>query len=189
MKHRLALLALLSLILPFRGQAADQPPAELRETIRIYNGLLADGYRRQDMNHLRHAATAERAAQAYYHMAALGEGGVKMDSTLRDLAVVDSKQPSPDTAEVTCRERWEYRYLNLATGNASPLLTVNYTSRYRLRRTNEQWQVADLTVLATDRESDAEELSFFNRPADLPPSQSPQGYREPITRPQTKSGP
>jgi len=183
-KHLILLLSLLSLITGCGQKIDQQPPNALHEAIETYNGLLADGYRRLDMNHLVQAATGERALKAYYHMAALGEGGVKMDSALRHLEFAGTKQLAPDKAEVTTKERWEYKYINIENGNTSPLLTVNYTSRYRLVKEKEKWLVAEITILFTDRADDADELAFFKRPAHVPQGSAPKGPLEPIAHPE-----
>jgi len=188
-KHLVVLVSLLSFMAGCGQETDKQPPNVLHETIETYNGLLADGYRRLNMNHLVHAATGERAIKAYYHMAALGEGGVRMDSVLRDLEFVTTKQPGPDEAEVTTREQWEYRYVNIANGNASPLLTVNYTARYRLVRDKEKWLVAQIAILYTDRPSDAGELVFFERPPHVPQGSAQEGNIEPISRPEENLNP
>ncbi|MFH1020807.1 MAG: hypothetical protein V1782_09415 [Pseudomonadota bacterium] len=185
-KHLVVLVSLLSLITGCEQKIGKQPQNALHETVETYNGLLADGYRRMDMNHLTHAATGERAAKAYYHMAALGEGRVKMDSALRNLEFLATKELAPGKAEVTTKERWEYKYIDIKNGKASPRLSVNYTARYRLLKEKEKWLVAEITILYTDRPSDADELAFFKRPAHVPQGSTPEGDLEPIAHPEKK---
>ncbi len=178
------LLFLLLLLVGHDTKFGTPAPEEPREAIRNYNGLLADGYRRLNMNHLVHAATGDRARKAYYHMAALGEGGVKMDSTLRSLEFIATKQLAPDQAEITCQEQWGYAYINLDNGHTSPRLTVNYTARYRMVKERGKWLVADITILNTDRTSDADELSIFKRPDDRPQGSAVEGDGDPLVHPQ-----
>ena len=191
MKYYLSIIGCLFLLVAGCGQKAGEvPPKEnFKETIRIYNGLLADGYRRQNMNHLIHAATEKKATKAYYHMAALGEGGVKMDSNLRELEVIGNKHLADNKAEVTCKERWEYRYINIYNGTSSPLLTANYTTRYRLVKEKEKWLVSSVTILYSDRAKDADVLSFLQRPPKVPQGSVPDhGQLEPIATPQKTTG-
>ncbi|MDH5525115.1 MAG: hypothetical protein OEY01_14150 [Desulfobulbaceae bacterium] len=138
-----------------------------------YNGLLADGYRRQDMNHMIHAATPQRALKAYYHMAALGEGGVKMDSVLKKIEFTEQRDLGENKAQVTSREVWEYRYISIVNGDQSPWRTINYTVRYTMEKDGAKWLVANATILYSDRDSDAGDLDFFNRPADVPQGSVP----------------
>ncbi len=152
---------------------ADGP---LQDAVLHYNTLLADGYRRMNMNQLPQAATGERAAKDYYHMAALGEGRVKMDSFLRSIDFNTIKQVADNKALVTTKENWEYKYINIDSGRGGNTLTIHYTARYQLVKQENNWLVAEITILDTDRASDAAELPFFKRPANIPQGSAPQAH-------------
>jgi hypothetical protein len=163
-------LILLLSLLCFAGCSQEKKQEKknpLHETIVIYNGLLADGYRRQDMNHLIQAATPQRALKAYYHMAAIGEGGVKMDSVLKKIEFTGHKELAADKAQILTKEVWDYRYISNVTGDKSPLRTINYTVRYTLEKNEAKWLVANATILYGDRKSDAADLDFFKRPQEI----------------------
>ena len=183
MKKYLLILMLLPFVLASCSQEKKQEVKNpLHEIIIIYNGLLADGYRRQDLNHMVQAATSRRALKAFYHMAALGEGGVKMDSLLKNIEFTGSKELATGKAQVTTRETWDYRYVSNVTGEKSPLRTINYVVRYTLEKKEERWLVADATILSGDRKSDAGDLDFFNRPPDIPMGSVPREKKSGIKK-------
>jgi len=172
--------------------ASCKPPEnnlqqELQETINTYNGLLADGYRRMDMNHLIQVATPQRARAAYHHMSSLGEGGVKMNSTQLTSDCSQAKQTSPDKAETICKEQWKYQYQAIENNNSTPPISIKYTVRYTLAKKKNKWLVANLAILYSDRNSDADQLSFLKRPANIPIGSAPaNGELSPIIDHQTQ---
>jgi hypothetical protein len=141
----------------------------LQEAVSAYNALLAQGYRSMDMTPLAAAATPDRLMKAYHHMAALGEGGVKMDAAPPEIRFETVKRLSPTEAEVVTRESWRYRYVALQGNQAGRESTVHYTARYRLAHQEGKWLVADLQILATDKTDDSDLLPFLKRPAEESP--------------------
>jgi hypothetical protein len=118
----------------------------LKETIIRYDALLAEGYRSLNMNPLTQAATEQRATKAYHHMAALGEAGVKMESTLRNMKFLKVKTLSKEQAEVNTEEIWDYAYLDIKSGKSLFDNTVTYNLKYDLVKKSDQWLVSDITV-------------------------------------------
>jgi hypothetical protein len=118
----------------------------IKDTVVLYNSLLADGYRKLSMTALVQAATEERATKAYYHMAALGEARVKMDAKIRDFKFLELKLPSQYTAEVMTEEIWDYSYVNVDTGEQVYDNKITYKNRYALTKKTGKWLVYDITV-------------------------------------------
>ncbi len=121
----------------------------IRNTIVLYNALLAKGYRTQDMTVLSEAATEERALKAYYHMAALGEGKVRMDSKLLNIVFNDLQMLSDVKANVDTSEKWDYQYINFDTQSREYENTVDYKLKYSLVKQSGKWFVDDIQILET----------------------------------------
>ncbi len=121
----------------------------INNTVLLYNSLLAKGYRNQNMTVLSEVATEQRALKAYYHMAALGEGKVKMDSKLVSIVFNDVKILSDVKAEAGTSEKWEYKYINFDTQNQEYENTVDYKLRYSLVKKSGKWLVDYIDLLET----------------------------------------
>lgn len=119
---------------------------KVKMTVMLYDSLLAKGYRSLDMKTLAEAATEERVTKAFYHMAALGESGVKMDSTLQDIKFLDIKVVSPDKAEVITDEKWDYTYINIESDKQVYDNSVEYKLRYNMVKMDKRWLVEDIKV-------------------------------------------
>jgi len=171
--------ALFLLIVLLLTVTCSQDNDQLQKSVRSYNALLAEGYSEMNMNHLMSVATPEQATRVYHHMAVLGQGQVKMDPLLQSIRFSKVSQLSPEKAEVVTTEAWNYRYINLQTGKAGKDLSINYTVRYKLIKESGKWLIADVTILASDRKDDSEELPFFKRPADVAPGSAPPAEQRP----------
>lgn len=154
------LLGLLFLSFACAGQNED-----LQNAVRNYNMLLAQGYRTMDMTPLAAAATPDRVMKAYHHMAALGEGGMKMDASIDDIRFDTLKLLTSTEAEVVTKESWHYRYVALEHDKPGKESAVRYTVLYRLIHAGEKWLVADLQILSSDKADDGDLLPFWRRPA------------------------
>jgi hypothetical protein len=102
--------------------------------------------------------------KVYYHMAALGEGGVRMDAFLRNIEFDTYKKNDRGKSEVTTRETWIYKYMNIESGETGRESIINYQTRYFLVKQEGKWLVADLLILSTDKEDDSGMLPFLKRP-------------------------
>lgn len=154
-------LLLLGLLLP--GCHQGQTP--LREAIRQYCLLLAEGYQALDMNKLGFVATPEERERVYRHMAALGEARTRMVATLLRLDFVAAREVTPIVAQVRTRERWTYAYVNMDSGTTLTSNTVEYTLEYHLHKRHEQWLVASVEILASGEGKGQESAPFLQRPA------------------------
>ncbi len=123
-----------------------------------YDTLLAEGYRNLNMTPLIEAATEKHAAKVYIHMAALGEGRIKMDSMLKDIKFIEIKKLSGSKAEVKTREMWDYAYINFDSGKSVFDNSVRYELKYSLEKKSGRWLVADITIEKVEEKKSSEDL-------------------------------
>jgi hypothetical protein len=135
----------------------------LKETVMRYDALLAEGYRNLNMNPLTQVATEQRATKAYHHMAALGEAGLKMESTLRSLKFAQVKTLSEEKAELKTEEVWDYVYRDIKSGKSLLDNTVTYNMKYDLVKKSERWLVADVTIEKSVEKKSSQ--GIFERPS------------------------
>ena len=153
---------------PALGNDTSKP--EIEAAITWYNALLAQGYRDLSMNSLVQLATEKLATKAYYHMASLGEAGLKMDATLKKIDFGEMKDAGPDKVEVPTKEVWDYIYWEIKTGKRLFDNTVNYRLIYQLEKQSGRWLVTDIMVRQANETKDSSFI--FKRPADMPPGES-----------------
>lgn len=94
---------------------AKKDTREVKDTILIYNQLLAEGYAKMDMTPVQEVATEEQAQKLYHHMSALGEAKIRMESELVDIEFLDIQLPEKDLARVKTKEIWNYIHVNIDT--------------------------------------------------------------------------
>lgn len=117
-----------------------------------YNRLLADGYRNLNMNPLQAVSTEEVATKAYYHMAALGEGKVRMVSVLKDLNFREISFPTADSAAINTREKWDFSHNDIATGKKlSEEKDFVYEMRYELKKQGSSWKITTIQAVGDDQ--------------------------------------
>jgi hypothetical protein len=138
------------------GTAASEEASRIKDTVVLYDALLAKGYITLNMSPLLEVATEQRANKAYYHMAALGEGKVKMDMKLNELKFSDVKTLSPETAEAATEEKWDYRYINTDSGKQVYDNSVEYKLTYRLIKQSGKWLIDDIEVTYTKQKNPEE---------------------------------
>jgi hypothetical protein len=128
-----------------RGDEAD-----VKATVTRYTELLRDGYQRQNMNFMREVASEEQAAKLYHHMAALGEGNLRLSSTLQEIQFVRVDLPAPGEASVETREVWDFTHYRIATGEKYAE-EKGYVHRmaYALRQKDGKWIVTGVEVIAS----------------------------------------
>lgn len=132
----------------------------IKNTVILYNTLMAEGYRNFNMNALVQAATEDRATKAYYHMAAIGEGRLRMDPVLKDIQFLKAEFNGPESAAVETREVWDYTYKNIDTNEIAYGNTITYENNYRLVRESGKWLVSDITIMKSEEEKKTDFLPF-----------------------------
>jgi len=88
---------------------------EIENIIRRYNQLVIQGYRNQDMNPMQEVTTEEQARKLYYHMAALGEGRLRMESELKEIVFKKADLRGSSEAMVETEETWDFSHRRMAT--------------------------------------------------------------------------
>ena len=127
----------------------------VKGVIMRYNQLLADCYRSLNMNPMQEVSTPEHATKLYYHMAALGEGGVRMVSQLKKIEFLEVKFPEEGEAVVRTRELWDFTHYGIRMGEKQyEEKDFPYEMTYRLTQRNGRWLVAGITA-ATGRRDNA----------------------------------
>jgi hypothetical protein len=128
----------------------------VKDTILRYNQLLAEGYAKMNMTPLQEVATAEQATRVYYHMAALREAKIRMESQLVDIEFLDIQFPKKDSAKVKTREKWNYTHINI--NSKMPAQTVVqgliYNLSYDLIKKDGKWFVSSVSVLEEKKPSE-----------------------------------
>ena len=120
----------------------------VKDTIRRYNQLLAEGYARMNMTPLREVATEEHTQKPYHHMSALGEAKIRMESELVDIEFLDIQLPKKDLAGVRTREKWNYSHTNIDSKMPSQTVVQGliYTLSYELVRNDGRWFVSSVSA-------------------------------------------
>ena len=148
--YLVCLLICCSLLLVFAGcPTASSKEAELiKGTIRRYNQLLIEGYKKMNMNPLQEVTTPEQAEKLYFHMAALGEGRLRLDSTLKDISFASIDMSKPGEATVITRETWDFTHVNLNTGGKfAEEKDFIYEMRYTLKSREGRWLITNVSTI------------------------------------------
>ena len=120
------------------------PADEVKNAVLRYNELLAFGYRNLTMSPLVEVTNPRQAEKAYYHMAAIGEGGVRMESVLKKAEFLSVSFPAPEESVVKTREIWDFSYIDLKTSAVHEReRDFVYLMTYTLRKENGRWLIID----------------------------------------------
>jgi len=120
---------------------------QVEATIKRYNSLLAQGYAALNMAGLAQVAEEQQTAKVYFHMAALGEGRLRMMSELKDISFKDIRFANSTSASVKTREVWDFRHVNIDTGKVErDEKGFVYRMNYRLAKKNGAWWVKDVAT-------------------------------------------
>lgn len=128
----------------FKG---GEPDDQVKNVIVRYNQLLSYGYATLNMNPLQEVTTAMQAEKAYSHMAAIGEGGVRMTSQLKTIGFGAVSFPKPGSAVVKTREVWDFAYNDIKTGEKrEEEKNFVYLVTYVLENRGGRWLITDITA-------------------------------------------
>ncbi|ABB30817.1 hypothetical protein GeomeDRAFT_0891 [Geobacter metallireducens RCH3] len=123
--------------------------AQIKRGIARYNQLLVEGYKGLNMNYLQEVATPELATKAYYHMSAIGEGKLRMESALKELTFNRIELRRKDEAIVETREVWDFRYVEMKTGKTYyEEKDFVYEMGYTLKKHAEKWTITHITTIS-----------------------------------------
>ena len=117
---------------------------QVKDTVKRYTAQLAQGYATMNMAGLALVAEEPQTAKVYFHMAALGEGRLRMMSELKDISFKDIRFVNNTSASVKTREVWDFRHVNIDTGKVErDEKGFVYRMNYRLASKNGAWWVRD----------------------------------------------
>ncbi|MBI4689588.1 MAG: hypothetical protein HY754_04905 [Nitrospirae bacterium] len=124
----------------------------VKTTIQRYNQLLAECYKKMDMNPMQEVATIEQATDLYIYMAAIGEGKERIESRLKKIDFISVKFQDKNTAIVKDRETWDFRYVNIKTGQVvEEQKDFVYNLIYELVKNGDRWFVKSVTAVDDKR--------------------------------------
>jgi hypothetical protein len=120
----------------------------VKGTVMRYNQLVSEGYRKGDMNLMQEVTNHEQAEKLYFHMAAMGEGKLRLDSTLKDIKFVSIEFPHPDQATVQTRETWDFTQVDIRTEKKfAQEKDFIYQMGYLLKKNNGRWMVDSVSTI------------------------------------------
>ena len=124
------------------------PRDELMKVIvERYNALLSQGYRTLNMNPMQEVATKDQAEKLYIHMAAIGEGKVRMNSQLKKIDFLQIAFPREDTSIVRTHEIWDFSYNDIKTGRKNEeVKDFPYDVTYTLDNKGGRWLISDVVA-------------------------------------------
>lgn len=124
---------------------------QVKGTVMRYNQLLIEGYQTLNMNPLQEAATTKQAEKTYFHMAALGEGKVRMESTLKKIKFIDITIQQENKATVKTKEVWDFQHINIVTKQiVLEERDFEYIITYELVKERGRWLVANVIAAEGD---------------------------------------
>jgi hypothetical protein len=151
LKIRPAVLLTVLLVLFFAVEACSRKAdvGQIKQVVSRYNELLIWGYKNLNMNPLQEVATEEQATKAYYHMSAMGEGKLRMDSTLKTLDFKKLEFQEKDKAVVETREVWDFTHIDINTGKKyAEEKDFIYEMGYLLKKQKDRWIVTNVTTIS-----------------------------------------
>lgn len=132
-----------------RGRAPVSERERVEAVIRRYNTLLAQGYSSLDMDPLQEVATPAQAQKEYYHMAAIGEAGLRLIARQDRMAFREVSLSASRTASVITEERWDYTQAAIDSGAPRARDVTDYVLRYELQQQPAGWLVSKITAIET----------------------------------------
>lgn len=121
--------------------------ADVRSTVERYNVLLAAAYRELNANPLQEVASRDQAEKVYLHMAALGEGTVRMLSQVKEVQFAEVALLPAAQARAKTVETWDFAFTDIKTGaKREERKNFVYQVEYRLAFANNHWTITDITA-------------------------------------------
>jgi len=150
---------------PLSTSPASAPAAEESHRLIVrYNQLLSEGYKTTNMTKLQEVTTPELAEKAYYHMAAIGEGKSRMVSELKQLDFIETDCAKPSKCRVVTKERWDFGYADILTGNrSSEVKDYIYDVQYLLENRQGRWMITEITATGEERKELPTWGKMFNK--------------------------
>ena len=120
----------------------------VKEAVRKYNQLLAEGYARMEMEPLLEVAGKEEFSRVLHHMIALREAKLRLESHLTKLDFSSITMTDARTARVTTREVWDFTQVGVGSGATNlQARDVIHLLSYDLAKNGDKWLVKRVTPL------------------------------------------
>lgn len=130
------------------GGSVEEAKRQVESVIVRYTQLLSEGYRSLNMNRMAEVTTKEQALKLYHHMSAIGEGKLKMDSSMKDIKFKKIDFPGPDDALVETEERWDFTHYQIDSGKKyAEEKDFIYLMGYTVHRAEGRWTITRVTVI------------------------------------------
>ena len=102
-----------------------------------------------NMNPLQEVATQDQAEKLYSHMAAVGEGMLRLDSNLKDISYKKIELPKPDQATVETKEIWDFTHVDIKNNKVfAQEKNFVYEMGYTLGKKNGRWIVTNVVTVS-----------------------------------------
>ena len=123
--------------------------AAVQAVIKRYDQLLIEGYRSFNMSPMKAVTTKEQAEKLYFHMAALAEGKLRMESTLKSITFKKIDFPKPDEAAVETKEVWDFTHVNIESGKKfAEEKDFIYEMGYILKKQGDRWIITNVNTIS-----------------------------------------
>lgn len=145
---QIVMLALLS-VMPLACTDINNDARDMEHVIRRYNQLVIQGYRNQDMNPMQEVTTEEQARKLYHHMAALGEGQLRMESELKGIIFKKTDLRGSSEATVETEETWDFSHRKMATNEKfAEEKGFIYRMGYVLNKKDGRWMITQVNTIS-----------------------------------------
>lgn len=142
-------MVLLAVVLAVCSACTMGDTGEIEAAIRRYNDLLVQGYRTQNMNLLMEVTTHEHALKLYHHMAALGEGQLRMESKLKRIRFLNVERRGSSETMVETEETWDFTHYRMATNEKyAEEKDFIYRMGYVLNKENGRWLITGVNTIS-----------------------------------------
>lgn len=130
------------------------PTDEVKNIVIRYNDLLVFGYANLTMTPLQEVVNEAQAQKTYFHMAALGEGGVKMLSRQKKIDFTKIDFTGPGKARVETREVWDFAYHDITSGKKNEeKKDFVYLMVYTLEQSGGRWLITDTLASGDEKKA------------------------------------
>lgn len=147
-RFQIVMLALLT-VMPLACTDINNNAGEIEHVIRRYNHLLIQGYRNQDMNPMQEVTTEEQARKLYHHMAALGEGRLRMESELKSIVLKKTDLRGSSEATVETEETWDFCHRRIDTNEKfAEEKDFIYRMGYVLNKNDGRWLITRVNTIS-----------------------------------------
>lgn len=120
---------------------------KIKETIVLYDKLLAEGFSKRDITLLKEVATGSHIGRIEHRMNALHGANRRMDSNLKSIEFLEIEFLSVTSAKAQTRELWDIHHIDVKTQETiKELKDFEYKLNYNLMFRNDKWMIVSVDV-------------------------------------------